>query len=437
MDESLTERDNMPIDRTHIRVTVLTVAGYFLDGFDLLVISVALLTIVPAFHPSAVAEGLIGSATIAGMFFGGLGAGFLVDRLGRRRIYMWDLLVFIIFTVGAAFAQNIWQLIVFRGLLGVGIGADYALTLTIVSEFAPIKGRGTLMGAGLFAYWIGAVASIFLGLLFFVTTGGLAWRLTLLVGVIPAIIVLILRHTVPESPRWKAVTEGKGLAGAKTSGSVKVLFERPFARRVWLSYANWFINDIIFYGIGIYTPILLLGMGLKTHVASISGSGVLDIVGMFGAFAGMLLLDRWGRRPLQAWGFLLQGLTLLAFALDPKPSLLILGIAFAIFYVANAGGTGQTTGIFVSELVPTRVRGTAMGLGTAISRIGAFISVFLLPVILKSDGIEVILVLTGICALVGAVLTLGLPETRNQSLESLNENQMAQPGTLAASEMRS
>ncbi|POB11667.1 MFS transporter [Sulfobacillus sp. hq2] len=420
MDASLMERDNMPIDRSHVRVTVLTVAGYFLDGFDLLVISVALLTIVPAFHPTAVATGLIGSATIAGMFFGGLGAGFLVDRLGRRRIYLWDLIVFIIFTIGAAVAQNIWQLILFRGLLGVGIGADYALTLTIVSEFAPIKGRGTLMGAGLLAYWIGAVASIFLGLLFFLIAGGLAWRLTLLVGVIPAIIVLILRHTVPESPRWKAVTEGNKIGASQIS--LKSLMRPPFARRVWLSYANWFINDIIFYGIGIYTPILLLGMGLKTHIASIAGSGILDVMGMFGAFAGMILLDRWGRRPLQVWGFLLQGATLLVFAFNPKPSLLLLSIAFAVFYIANAGGTGQTTGIFVSELVPTRVRGTAMGLGTAISRIGAFVSAFLLPVILKAEGIEVILVLTGLCALIGVALTLGLPETRYQSLENLNEN---------------
>ncbi|PSR35954.1 MAG: MFS transporter [Sulfobacillus thermosulfidooxidans] len=420
MDASLMERDNMPIDRSHVRVTVLTVAGYFLDGFDLLVISVALLTIVPAFHPTAVATGLIGSATIAGMFFGGLGAGFLVDRLGRRRIYLWDLIVFIIFTIGAAVAQNIWQLILFRGLLGVGIGADYALTLTIVSEFAPIKGRGTLMGAGLLAYWIGAVASIFLGLLFFLIAGGLAWRLTLLVGVIPAIIVLILRHTVPESPRWKAVTEGNKIGASQIS--LKSLMRPPFARRVWLSYANWFINDIIFYGIGIYTPILLLGMGLKTHIASIAGSGILDVMGMFGAFAGMILLDRWGRRPLQVWGFLLQGATLLVFAFNPKPSLLLLSIAFAVFYIANAGGTGQTTGIFVSELVPTRVRGTAMGLGTAITRIGAFVSAFLLPVILKAEGIEVILVLTGLCALIGVVLTLGLPETRYQSLENLNEN---------------
>jgi putative MFS transporter len=164
MDESLIERDRMPIDRTHVRVTVLTVAGYFLDGFDLLVISVALLTIVPAFHPSAVATGFIGSATLAGMFVGGLGAGFLVDLFGRRRIYMWDLVIFIIFTITAAFSQNIWQLIVSRGLLGIGIGADYALTLTILSEFAPIKGRGKLMGAGLFAYWIGAVVSIFMEL---------------------------------------------------------------------------------------------------------------------------------------------------------------------------------------------------------------------------------------------------------------------------------
>ncbi|MCY0906905.1 MAG: MFS transporter [Sulfobacillus thermotolerans] len=420
MDASLMERDNMPIDRSHVRVTVLTVAGYFLDGFDLLVISVALLTIGPAFHPTAVATGLIGSATIAGMFFGGLGAGFLVDRLGRRRIYLWDLIVFIIFTIGAAVAQNIWQLILFRGLLGVGIGADYALTLTIVSEFAPIKGRGTLMGAGLLAYWIGAVASIFLGLLFFLIAGGLAWRLTLLVGVIPAIIVLILRHTVPESPRWKAVTEGNKIGASQIS--LKSLMRPPFARRVWLSYANWFINDIIFYGIGIYTPILLLGMGLKTHIASIAGSGILDVMGMFGAFAGMILLDRWGRRPLQVWGFLLQGATLLVFAFNPKPSLLLLSIAFAVFYIANAGGTGQTTGIFVSELVPTRVRGTAMGLGTAISRIGAFVSAFLLPVILKAEGIEVILVLTGLCALIGVALTLGLPETRYQSLENLNEN---------------
>lgn len=137
----------------------------------------------------------------------------------------------------------------------------------------------------------------------------------------------------------------------------------------------------------------------------------------------MFTADTIGRKSWQASSFLIQGLALgiLGFyylLLRHSPPLLLLFPMFAIFYFANAGGTGQTTGIFVSELFPTRIRTTAMGAGTAISRVGAIISAVLFPIMLKIYGIapmEFILLAVG---LAGFLITIFLgEETKNRSLE--------------------
>ena len=439
-DSILKKLDAVPIKRYHYFITALSDAGYFLDGYDLLVIGPALLFIAPIFHISPYVSAVIGVATIIGQLVGGAVFGFLADLNGRKSIYQWDMLIFALFAILSGVSQNAIELIIFRTLLGLAIGADYALTLSIIGEYSPVKGRGKLLGTGLMSWWIGGAFAVFLGYILY-PYGSVSWRYLLAAGAIPAIIVLILRRRVEETPRFavekhneseiKDIEKRMGLENINTvndsNDNTNIYRKINYARRAFFTFTSWFFNDLIFYGIGIYTSTLLLELHYSTHRASLELTLYLYLIGVMATVFFVFTADRFGRKKWQEYTFLAQGLSLFilaiyAITMEKAPPLLLLFPMFAIFYFANAGGTGETTGIFVSELFPTRIRTTAMGAGTAISRVGAIISALVFPITLHIYGpipMEILLFFVGV---LGFLITyfLGI-ETKNKSLESLDK----------------
>ncbi|KJE48608.1 MULTISPECIES: MFS transporter [Acidiplasma] len=440
-DESLNflrELDNLKAGRYHYFIDILSDMGYFLDGYDLLVIGPALIFIAPLFHIGAVISSIIGVATIVGQLIGGAVFGFIADMKGRKVIYQWDMLIFAVFAILSAVSQNYIELIAFRSLLGLAIGADYALTLSIIGEFSPVKHRGKYLGTGLMSWWIGGSVAVALGLLF-LPLGSIAWRWLLGAGAVPAIIVLILRRRVDETPRYAVeknekneIKDIKEKFKIKDENDLNNLKNASYAtgnvnytRRGIFTFTSWFLNDLIFYGIGIYTVTLLLELGYSTHAGSLALTLILYVIGVIGTLVFVFTADIIGRKKWQEYTFLAQGVSLFILALyflavRSAPPILLLFPMFAIFYFANAGGTGETTGIFVSELFPTRMRTTAMGAGTAISRVGAIISAVVFPITLKLYGIVPMELLLFIVGLAGFLITLFLgEETKDKSLEQI------------------
>ena len=137
--------DDSKIKRIHMKITTLSSAGSFLDGFDISIISVAILTITSLYSLTTTEQTLLLGSTLLGMVFGGLSIGYLTDIKGRKFVFLWDMVIFILFTFLTAISLNYTQLLIFRLLLGVAIGADYAITPTIIAEFAPAKHRGKLL----------------------------------------------------------------------------------------------------------------------------------------------------------------------------------------------------------------------------------------------------------------------------------------------------
>ncbi|SMD31459.1 MFS transporter [Picrophilus oshimae] len=431
----LKKLDASPIKRYHYFITALSDAGYFLDGYDLLVIGPALLFIIPILHISVYISALIGVSTIIGQLVGGAFFGVLADLNGRKSIYQWDMLIFAVFAILSGLSQNALELIIFRTLLGLAIGADYALTLSIIGEYSPVKGRGKLLGTGLMSWWIGGAFAVFLGYLLY-PYGSFSWRYLLAAGAIPAIIVLILRRRVEETPRFavekhndgeiKDIEERIGLDNVSYANDALDNIPVNYPKRAFFTFTSWFFNDLIFYGIGIYTSTLLLELHYSTHRASLSLTLYLYLIGVIATVFFVFTADILGRKKWQEYTFLAQGLSLLILALyaiiiGRAPPLLLLFPMFAIFYFANAGGTGETTGIFVSELFPTRIRTTSMGAGTAISRVGAIISAIVFPITVNIYGPIPMEILLFIVGLLGFLITyfLGI-ETKNKSLESLD-----------------
>ena len=437
--------DSPKTKRFQRKVTLLSAGGTFLDGFDLTVIAVALPMIANEWDVGAWEKSLITSSAIIGSFIGAAVLGNLTDRFGRKAMYVIDLLAFVIFAALTAFSQDVWQLIIFRFLLGIGIGADYPISATIVSEFASKKGRGKL-STSLGAMWfVGAVAAYLVGLAV-LPLGDFAWRALLLVGAAFALIVFIFRVQLPESPRWllahgraedakNVVEKVTGVRPTATEiagddrpkpGESSKLFVGIQRRRTLFVCGFWFCYATAYYGISMYTPTILEPFTSGSHVSVIIGSGVIALLGLVGSVIGMNLVDSWGRRPLIITSFagLTAALIVLAAVVGPSFGFLVVLFSIAVLF-ANSGG-GILNFVYPTELFPTSLRATGSGLATSVSRIGSILGVLAFPNLVAAWGNNAALWVFAAVGAAGLLICVFMaPETKNRSLEEINFEEAA------------
>lgn len=182
-------------------MTLTTAWGEGLDGYDLGVLSVVLPLLIVDLGASPIWAGLIGASSLIGIFFGAPIVGYLTDRFGRRRLFLVDMVAFVVLNILQGFVTEPWQLFVVRLLLGVAIGAEYAIGAAMLAEFAPTRGRGRRLSKLLVYWYAGYLASVVIAYVL-VDFAGLSWRWVLVTGALPALVVLIMRAGLPESPRW-------------------------------------------------------------------------------------------------------------------------------------------------------------------------------------------------------------------------------------------
>jgi putative MFS transporter len=416
------------------RLTILSAAGMFLDGFDLTVIAVALPLLVKQWHIGAAMTGLVAASAVIGMLAGSLVLGHLTDRLGRRAMYLFDLIFFVVFAVLTALSQNVWELLIFRFLLGIGIGADYPISSTLLSEFSPPKTRGRFLTLLSVIWFVGSVAAYLVGSAL-LPLGAQGWRWMLVIGAAIAVVVILFRSSIPESPRW-LVNQGRNTDASAVlthlSGRSIALPEHPsqsspwlqlFAKTLWKSTVFvcgfWFAYDVAYYGISIYTPTILKPFIQGSQSGADFGAAIISLVGVAGALLGVILVDRWGRRPLILLGFggLTTALVILSLTHDPAFSLLLILFSAAILF---GNFSGILDFVYATELFPTGLRAGASGLGTAVSRVGAILSIVVFPSLVKSWGLQHALWLFSGAGLLGFLVSLLMaPETKGRSLEAI------------------
>lgn len=456
--------DEAPLTPAHWKIWWLSAMGIFLDGFDLFIIGVALPLIMKTFPTSPYIVGLIGAAAVLGAVVGASIGGTLSDRWGRKALYILDLGVFIILSIFSAFSWNVVSLIVFRFILGIGIGADYPICASYISAFMPSRVRGRML-IGAFSFQaLGMAGGAAVGLVILkIFPSFQAWRFMLAFGALPALIVILLRMSVPESARWYLLhgkhTEAsqviKKLVPSKEAEvhelallahkapedletekySYKALFSRKYIRRTILAVVPWFLMDIITYAVGIFTPIILAAMafsggGLNTIASDFKateGAMFLDIFLVVGFLLNIFLIDKWGRIKLQLFGFGGMVLGLLVLAVSSIVSvgntwnLVLVFSGFILFNVLMNMGPNATTFILPAELYPTKMRGSGHGFAAAVAKMGAALGIFLLPVVKSSMGMPFTLVMLAILSVLAFMVTIIFKvETKCRSLEELS-----------------
>lgn len=432
--------DDAPLNRFHKKLTFFASGGPFIDGYALSIIGIALITMTPGLSLSTAEIGMIGAASLVGIFFGGAVFGWLTDKLGRHHMYIADLLALALFSALNGFATEVWQVIACRFLLGMAIGADYPIATSLLAEFLPKKQRGRMLGATFVVWAVGAAAAYAVGFLL-KDMGPEAWRFMVASPAIFAIITLLCRLGTPESPRWllskgrnaeaDAIVKkiygneygikdiGGDSAQPPRAGKFLDIFRGQLWKRTLFVSIFWTAQVIPLFAVYTFAPDLLASMGLTGDANLYGGSFLISMLFVIGGIPGLWLVERIGRRKLLIWSFVVIVVALGLPAFIPGVHAQLLFTALAIFALAS-GASSFLEVVYPNELFPTEIRATAVGFGTAVSRIGSAASTYLMPVAIISFGATGSLLIGAGITLIGLIATLILaPETANRSLHEL------------------
>jgi MFS transporter, PHS family, inorganic phosphate transporter len=445
--------DNSGISRFQLKIMFISGMGFFTDAYDLFVIGIVVYLIKPEWHLTTGQISWLNSATLIASAFGAILFGRIADMLGRKRIYGYEVLILAIGAIASAFSPNLLFLLVCRVILGIGIGGDYPVSATIMSEYSGKRDRGKMVGLVFAMQGLGLVVGplIAAGLLASGISNDLTWRILLGIGAIPGLAVFYLRRQIHETPRFAlaggaveeaqaAITAAMGASAREAAQDLKVkppqstlegfkdLMRNPRMLK-WLigTSAAWALMDFCYYGNSISTPEIL--SLLKPHATELHNVliqlAIFAVFALPGYFVAIALLDRTGRRAIQILGFVMMAVAFLAIGLLPGVTKAVVPfvLLYGVSYFFTEFGPNTTTFVYPAEIFPVEVRTTGHGIAAGAGKVGAFIGAYLFPVFLASSmGMQGAMVIAGVVALAGAAVTAWLlPEPKGRSLEDLSE----------------
>lgn len=427
--------EELPLSGFHFKMFAYSSGSTFIDGYIIGIIAVALSAMQSQFDLSLTMMGLIGMATLAGMFAGGIIGGYLTDLIGRKKMFLIDMLIMAIVSILQFFINDPIQLVILRFILGVAIGADYPIAGALMAEFSPKKNRGSLLG-GLNGLWyVGYAISYLVGFLL-LSVGDTSWRWMLLSSAIPVILMLVARLNMPESPLWLASKGRQKEANAivrkifgdhvimsnepetKEKTNFLEMFRNGYGKWIFFVSAFWSLQVIPTFGIGTYIPEILAQFGFANGTREYLGSAVINIVYLVGLLPALYLIEKFGRRPTLIVPFLVSAISLFVLGATSglNTSFVFILVLFIIYGTFNTA-MGAHDWIYPNELFPTHIRGTAMGFITGVTRIASAIGTFFFPFILDNYGLAATLYICGALFFIGFLVSLFMaPETKNMSL---------------------
>ena len=429
----------------------LAAAGKFFEGAVVFMTGVALPLMAKEFGLGATEKGVIAAASLFGILIGATAFGGLADRYGRKQMFIIEMVLFAIFVLVVTFSPS--YLVVVFALLGIGIalGCDYPTAHLIISESIPSRIRGRMVLSAFGFQAVGALAGTGIGLLILYENPDIgAWRWMYASTLLLVVPVIIGRFFIVQSPSWLAsrgwVDEAEDQTerllrrdplypkdvvlprvqrdgqGAPAKEHWSALFRGGNLRRTILASAPWFLQDLGTYGIGIFTPTILatvIGAGI-THprntaeliqgdILATKGAAVIDLLLIVGIVVAVLLVDRVGRIRLQVLGFIgcALGLLLAALSLDVGGTLsvVLLFAGFMLFNFMTNMGPNAMTYLIAGEVFPIAIRGTGAGFAASVGKVGAVLTAFLFPILLKDIGTHILLLLLVGTSVLGAIVT--------------------------------
>ena len=436
--------ERLPLSWLHYKLLIIHGFGWLFDAMDVGIITFVLAALAKDWKLPPDQIGLIGSAGLAGMAVGAAISGIVADYWGRKKIFQVTLLIFAVTTLLCALAWNVTSMIVFRFLVGVGLGGELPVVSSLLSEFIPGKHRGRFIVL-LESFW--AWGWLIAALVAFLIIPGHGWRVAFVIGAIPALYIWVVRRKLPESPRWleskgrfaeaEAIVEhleseserltGTALPPAETTHKPETepaarftfvaLWTPQYRQRTIMLWILWFGLVFGYYGIFVWLPTLLVKAGYSM-VNSFFYVVIVTLAQIPGYFSAAVLIERTGRKPVIVFYLLLSALSAFLFGQATDTAQILLWASLMSFFNLGAWGAVYT---YTPELYPTRARATGAGSAAAFGRIGGILAPYLVGMLLPSIGRAGVLAmnaaLLGIAA--GSVAFLGM-ETKGKTLEDIS-----------------
>lgn len=382
--------DGLALNRRHWLVFGVCAAGFFFDSVDLQLLTLVAPVLMRAWSLDAGQVGILSSAAMVGMLCGACVFGAVSDRVGRRPAFQLTVALFAVGSALSAMAQSLPQLVVLRCVVGLGVGGLVPVDTALMAEFVPARSRGRMIALWALAFPVGGLVSTWLVSVLLPLVG---WRWVLALGVLPGLLVLMLRRLIPETPgfllsqgrfgeaersaRW--IARGQPLVAPAASpsttprtrrGRARDLFSPAYRRGTVVAWLLWFCWSFAYFGITLWLPTLLVMEGVPLRTALRYGIGF-QLAAIAGRTVMLLFADRLGhRRLIVITGVASAGLMVAFGTSHTMLGLVCAGYLLSFFQDGGFSGIAPLT----PSLYPTALRATGIGWANAAGRVASMLA---------------------------------------------------------------
>ena len=431
----------LPVGRFHYKLLLVTGLGWLFDSMDTGLIAFILPVLAKEWGLAPGQMGLIGSIGLIGMALGAVISGTVADRIGRKKVFTITVLLYSIASAFCALSWNYQSLLVFRFLVGFGLGGELPVAATLVSEYAPSRVRGRFIVL-LESFWgLGWIAAACIAYFFIPVYG---WRMAFLIGALPALYVCLIRLHMPESVRY-LLTRGRvdearqivlslekqlhvpsALFTGETEtvpvvakASFRELWKKPFMSRTIMLWLVWFGINFSYYGIFMWLPSLVFQQGF-TVVKTFEYVLIMTLAQLPGYYCAAWLVDKIGRKYTLSAFLLFGGVASYFFGHASTAATLMMWGSVMSFFNLGAWGVLYT---YTPEQYPTAIRALGSGWAAGFGRFGGMAAPMMVGALLaRSFGFASVFYMFALVFAAVAVIVLSLGvESKQKDLESLSD----------------
>ena len=431
----------LPLGRFHYKLLLVTGLGWLFDSMDTGLIAFILPLLAKEWGLAPGQMGLIGSIGLIGMALGAVVSGTIADRIGRKKVFTITVLLYSIASAFCALSWNYESLLVFRFLVGFGLGGELPVAATLVSEYAPSRVRGRFIVL-LESFWgLGWIAAACIAYFFIPLYG---WRMAFLIGALPALYVCLIRMHMPESVRYLLAhgrvgearqivvslerqlhvpvapfVSEKETVPVVAKASFRELWKKPFASRTIMLWLVWFGINFSYYGIFMWLPSLVFQQGF-TVVKTFEYVLIMTLAQLPGYYCAAWLVDKIGRKYTLSAFLLFSGVASYFFGHASTAAALMMWGSVMSFFNLGAWGVLYT---YTPEQYPTAIRALGSGWAAGFGRFGGMAAPMMVGALLaRSFGFASVFYMFALVFAAVAVIVMSLGvESKQKDLESISE----------------
>lgn len=431
----------LPVGRFHYKLLLVTGLGWLFDSMDTGLIAFILPVLAKEWGLAPGQMGLIGSIGLIGMALGAVVSGTIADRIGRKKVFTITVLLYSIASAFCALSWNYQSLLVFRFLVGFGLGGELPVAATLVSEYAPSRVRGRFIVL-LESFWgLGWIAAACIAYFFIPLYG---WRMAFLIGALPALYVCLIRLHMPESVRYLLAhgrvgearqivvslerqlhvpvvpfVSEKETVPVVAKASFRELWKKPFISRTIMLWLVWFGINFSYYGIFMWLPSLVFQQGF-TVVKTFEYVLIMTLAQLPGYYCAAWLVDKIGRKYTLSAFLLFSGVASYFFGHASTAATLMMWGSVMSFFNLGAWGVLYT---YTPEQYPTAIRALGSGWAAGFGRFGGMAAPMMVGALLaRNFGFGSVFYMFALVFAAVAVIVLSLGvESKQKDLESISE----------------